>query len=302
MIKYRKRWERKLIKKERKYSFEGMKAKYKEAPIVVCGIPFDGTCSNRPGTRFGPTELRKEIIGLETYSPYQNLDMTQFTFCDMGDLDLPIGNSRNVVSTIYKDYQKILADKKKILTLGGEHLITYPVVKAYLETYPDLHIIHLDAHTDLRDQFFGEKLSHATVIKLIYNEMKQGKIYQFGIRSGTKEEFEFGKKNTNLHFNSLEGMSLMKEKIGEFPVYLTIDLDVLDPSIFPGTGTPEPGGVSFNNLIESLMFLKDLNIVGADIVELSPHYDSSGVSNVVAAKVLREVALLMASKTEEMRT
>lgn len=282
------------MNKKNKYIFDAIKTEYNEAPIVICGIPYDGTCSNRPGTRFGPSELREEILGLETYSPYQELDMTNFSYCDIGNLDLPIGNNQNVVAKIYEDYKDLLSDDKKILTLGGEHLITYPVVKAHLEKYSDLHIIHLDAHTDLRDTFFGEELSHATVIKLIYNIMGSGKIYQFGIRSGTKAEFDFGKKYTNLQFNTLEGIELFLEEIGNKPVYLTIDLDVLDPSIFPGTGTPEPGGASFNELINFLLSLSNLNIVGADIVELSPHYDASGVSNVVAAKVLREVALLMA--------
>jgi len=285
-----------LIKKEKRYIYDGIKAEYKDAEIVICGVPYDGTCSNKPGTRFGPNELRKEIYGLETYSPYQDKDLKEFSFCDMGDLELPIGNSEHVVSTIFEDYQTILEDKKRIITIGGEHLITYPIVKAYLKEYEDLYVIHYDAHTDLRDEFFGEKLSHANVIKLIYDEMKEGKIYQFGIRSGTKEEFEFGKTHTNLHFNTLDGLSHIIKDIGKHPIYVTIDLDVLDPSVFPGTGTPEPGGVSFNDLIESLLLLKGLNIVGADIVELSPHYDASGVSNVVAAKVLREVSLLMGVK------
>ncbi len=284
---------KKLINKSRRYFYEGIKAEYQDAEIVICGVPYDGTCSNKPGTRFGPNELRKEINGLETYSPYQNLDLKQFSYCDMGDLELPIGNSEHVIETIYKDYQQILKDEKRIVTIGGEHLITYPIVKAYVEVYKDLHILHFDAHTDLRDEFFGEKLSHANVIKLIYNEMTEGKIYQFGIRSGTQKEFEFGRKYTNLHFNSLEGLNQVIEEIGNHPVYVTIDLDVLDPSIFPGTGTPEPGGVSFQELIESILLLKNLHIVGADVVELSPQYDLSGVSNVVAAKVLREISLIM---------
>lgn len=283
-----------MIERVRKHTFEGIHSAYDEASIIICGIPFDGTCSNKPGTRFGPMELRKEMDGLETYSPYQNLDMTSFCICDIGDVDLPLGNTHKVVATIYEDYHELLSDKKKIVTLGGEHLITYPVVKAYLEEYPHLHVIHIDAHTDLRDTYLGEELSHATVMKLIYNSMNHGQIYQFGIRSGMREEFEFGRKHTHLHFNTLDGMELLKKDIDSTPVYLTIDLDVLDPSIFPGTGTPEPGGVSFNKLIDALLSLKGLNIVGADIVELSPHYDSSGVSNVVAAKVLREVTLLMA--------
>lgn len=282
-----------MVDKRRKHVFEGINSKYKDANIIICGVPFDGTCSNRPGTRFGPAELRKEVDGLETYSPYQDKDLDDYNYCDIGDFGFPFGNTDKVITQIYEDIKSILSDNKKIITLGGEHLISYPVVKAYLEKYPMMHIIHLDAHTDLRESFLGEKLSHATVIKRIYDELQGGSIHQFGIRSGTKEEFEFGHLNTHLHFNTLKGINDLKGSIGNVPVYLTIDLDVLDPSIFSGTGTPEPGGVSFNELIDSLLLISDLNVVGADIVELSPHYDVSGVSNVVAAKVLREVALLM---------
>ena len=279
--------------KKEVHMYEGISSTYEEASIVICGIPFDGTCSNRPGTRFGPLELRKEIDGLETYSPYQNKDLEDYTICDIGDVDLPIGNTKKAMEEIYTFVSEILEDKKKVLSIGGEHLVSYPVIKAYLKHFPDLNIVHLDAHTDLRDTYLGEKLSHASVIKRVYDELVEGEIYQFGIRSGTKAEFEFGRKNTNLHFNTLSGMEKLKEILGDKPIYITLDLDVLDPSIMPGTGTPSPGGQSFNQLLEGLLSLEGLNIVGADIVELSPHYDSSGVSNVVAAKLLREILLLM---------
>lgn len=274
-------------------NYEGISSTYDESHTVICGLPFDGTCSNRPGTRFGPLELRKEIDGLETYSPYQNKDLSEYKICDIGDLELPIGNTSKSIDTIYTYINELLQDKKKVLSIGGEHLISYPVIKAYLEHYQDLNIIHLDAHTDLRDTYLGEKLSHATVIKRVYDELVDGKVYQFGIRSGTKKEFVFGKRYTNLHFNTLNGMEQLKSILGDKPVYLTLDLDVLDPSVMPGTGTPSPGGVSFNDLLAGLLSLNGLNIVGADIVELSPQYDTSGVSNVVAAKLLREILLLM---------
>lgn len=288
-----------MINKKRAGSLVGIHSEYEDAPLVICGVPYDGTCSNRPGTRFGPDELRKEINNLETYSPYQNKDMEDYRFCDVGNMNLPMGNSEHVMEVIFEDARQLLEDDKKILSIGGEHLVTYPVVQAYLDKYPDLNIIHLDAHTDLRDLYFGEVLSHATVMKLIYNELKGGRMFQFGIRSGTKAEFDFGRKHTNLKFNSLRGMKDLEDKLGNAPVYLSIDLDVLDPSVFPGTGTPEPGGVTFDELLDGLYSIADLNIVGADIVELSPHYDASGVSNIVAAKVLREVALMMSDNEEQ---
>lgn len=282
-------------KKER-HTYEGISSTFEDASIVICGIPFDGTCSNRPGTRFGPMELRKEIDGLETYSPYQNKDLEDLSICDIGDIELPLGNTKKTIDDIYSFIEELLHDDKKVLSIGGEHLVSFPIVKAYINKYPELNIVHLDAHTDLREDYLGEQLSHATVIKRIYDELINGEIFQFGIRSGTREEFDFGRSHTNLKFNTLKGMEQLKEKIGHKPVYITLDLDVLDPSIMPGTGTPSPGGVGFNQLLEGLISLSGLNIVGADIVELSPHYDASGVSNVVAAKLLREIVLLMGTK------
>lgn len=283
-----------MIEKKRQHKHEGMFAAYEDADIVIWGIPFDGTCSNRPGTRFGPRGIRSELIGLETYSPYLDDSLEAYNYCDIGDIDLPFGNTNLVIDHVYQASKSLLEDNKRLLTMGGEHLISYPVIKAYIEKYSNLNVIHLDAHTDLRYDYMGEKLSHATVMQLVYQMLGQGNLYQYGIRSGTKEEFDFAKAHTVLSFNSLEGMESLVTKLGDEPVYLSIDLDVLDPSIFPGTGTPEPGGVSFNQLLDGIIKMVGLNVVGADIVELSPQYDPSGVSNIVGAKVLREVALLMA--------
>lgn len=283
-----------MIEKKSKNSYEGIHSDYDNSDIIIWGIPFDGTCSNRPGTRFGPQAIRSELDGLETYSPYIDDSLETYKFCDIGDIELPFGNTDLTIKKIFNSTVDLLEDNKKLITIGGEHLISYPIIKAYLEKYKDLNIIHLDAHADLRSSYLGEKFSHATVMKLIYDMLHKGNLYQFGIRSGTKEEFEFGRNHTNLVFNAIDGIEKLVEKLGNKPVYLSIDLDVLDPSIFPGTGTPEPGGISFNELIEGIVGTLGLNIVGADIVELSPQYDNSGVSNIVGAKVLREVALLMA--------
>lgn len=285
-----------MIDKIKKNSFEGINSTYDEAEIVVWGIPFDGTCSNRPGTRFGPSELRSELDGLETYSPYLNKSLEDYKYCDIGDLEISFGNTNKVMEGIYNSTISLLEDNKKLITIGGEHLISYSVIKAYIEKYKHIHVIHLDAHADLRNDYLDEKFSHATVMRLVYSMLRNGKMFQFGIRSGTKDEFEFGRQHTNLVFNSLAGIELLQQKLNNEPVYLSVDLDVLDPSIFPGTGTPEPGGINYKELLDGLVNLSGLNIVGADIVELAPHYDHSGVSNVVAAKTLREIALLMASK------
>ncbi|PWM44166.1 MAG: agmatinase [Clostridiales bacterium] len=264
---------------------------YQNADIVLFGAPFDGTTSFRPGTRFGPTEIRKDSFGIETYSPYQDKDLSEISVCDMGDLEFPFGNTDKVLEMIENTASDILRDNKSPVMLGGEHLITLAAVSAVFKKYPNLHIIHFDAHTDLRDEYLGQTLSHAAVMRRIWEKVGDGKIFQFGIRSGEKHEFEFAKEHTVLQKFNLEGFDTVVEKLKGKPVYFTLDLDILDPSIFPGTGTPEAGGVSFSELLNAVLKLNKLNIVGCDINELSPVYDQSGVSTAVACKILREILL-----------
>ena len=260
---------------------------------ALFGIPFDGTTSYRPGTRFGPQAARNESYGIETYSPYLDRDLEDHQLCDLGDLELPFGNTIKVLETIRTFTNEIVDKGVKPLMVGGEHLVTLPVFESVYAKYPDVAVIHFDAHTDLREDYLGEKLSHATVIKRIWDIIGDESIYQFGIRSGMREEFEWAKSHTHLEKFKADSLKEAIKAIGNRPVYLTIDLDVLDPSVFAGTGTPEPGGLTFREFMEALVSLDGLNFVGADIVELSPHYDQSGVSTAVACKVIREVALLL---------
>jgi agmatinase len=276
-------------------SFQSCKAEYEESPVVLFSAPLDNTTSYRPGTRFAGNAVRVESIGIEWYSPYKDMDLKDYSTVDIGDLELPMGLVEESLDIIYETAKKIVSDNKKPMMVGGEHLVTFPVVKALMEKYEDLHIIHLDAHTDLRDEFLGRRLSHATVIRRCYDILGDNRIFQFGIRSGDKHEFEFAKSGhtymQKFNFNTLESTI---NKIKDKPVYITIDLDVLDPSIFPGTGTPEPGGVTFNELLDAMKKFEKLNnVVGADLVELSPMLDNSNVSTVVAAKALREMILLL---------
>lgn len=272
-------------------TFLGFDNDYDESKIVVFGAPFDGTTSFRPGTRFAPDVMRSESYGLETYSPYFDRDLVDVNIFDAGDLQFPFGNTEKVLKTIKEFTQSIVQDDKIPLMIGGEHLVTYPAVEAVFEKYKDLHIIHFDAHTDLRDEFKGERLSHATVLRRIWDFVGDGKMYHFGIRSGDGDEFRWAEKHVKLTKFNTNGLKEAVKEIGDKPVYITIDLDVLDPSIFPGTGTPEAGGITFNEMMEALQDMKGLNVVGADLVELSPHYDPSGVSNAVACKILRELVL-----------
>ncbi|MEA4825092.1 agmatinase [Clostridium sp. JNZ J1-5] len=272
-------------------TFLGFDNDYDESKIVVFGAPFDGTTSFRPGTRFAPDVMRSESYGLETYSPYFDRDLVDVNIFDAGDLQFPFGNTEKVLKSIKEFTQSIVQDDKIPLMIGGEHLVTYPAVEAVFEKYKDLHIIHFDAHTDLRDEFKGERLSHATVLRRIWDFVGDGKMYHFGIRSGDGDEFRWAEKHVKLTKFNTNGLKEAVKEIGDKPVYITIDLDVLDPSIFPGTGTPEAGGITFNEMMEALQDMKGLNVVGADLVELSPHYDPSGVSNAVACKILRELVL-----------
>lgn len=276
-------------------SFQSCKSEYPESSVVLFSAPLDNTTSYRPGTRFAGNAVRVESIGIEWYSPYKEMDLKDYHTVDIGDLELPMGLVEESLDEIYITATKIINDNKKPMMIGGEHLVTFPVVKALMEKHEDLRIIHLDAHTDLREEFLGRRLSHATVIKRCYDILGDGRIYQFGIRSGDKTEFDFAKAgHTHMQKFNLDGLDRIIEEIKDYPVYITIDLDVLDPSIFPGTGTPEPGGITFNDLLDAMKKFEKLNnVVGADLVELAPMLDSSNVSTVVAAKALREMILLL---------
>ncbi|MBP3886117.1 MAG: agmatinase [Cellulosilyticum sp.] len=275
-------------------TFIGFDAAFEESRVILFGAPFDGTTSFRPGTRFAPSAIRPDSYGIETYSPYLDLDLEDYALCDIGDIDLPFGNTIRTLDMIEETAETILNMDQKPLMIGGEHLVSLPVIKALAKKYPDLHIIHFDAHTDLREDYLGESLSHASVMKRAWDIVGDGHIYQFGIRSGLRTEFEWAKSHTTLRKFDTKGLESVIQSLKGKPVYLTIDLDVLDPSIFPGTGTPEPGGITMKELLNALMLLKELPLVGADVVELSPHYDASGTSTAVACKVIREVSLLLA--------
>ena len=274
-------------------TFIGCESSFEEASVVLYGAPFDSTTSFRPGARFGPSAMRHESFGLETYSPYQDRDLMDIRVFDSGDLELCFGSSEMALSDIEKRTVEILKAEKVPLLLGGEHLVTLAAVRAVVDKYPDLHIIHFDAHADLRDDYLGAKLSHACVLRRCYELLGDNRIHQFCIRSGEREEFQFAAQHTDFHpftFNGLEEVvKRLKEK--KVPVYFTIDLDCLDPSVFPGTGTPEAGGVNFLELLEAIRTVSQTNVVGADVNELAPMLDASGVSTATACKVLRELLL-----------
>ena len=275
-------------------TFLGCDNEYGESGIVVFGAPFDSTTSFRPGTRFASRTMRGESYGLETYSPYQDKDLEDLAVFDGGDLELCFGDTEKALAAIESYTTRVLRDNKRPVMIGGEHLVTLGAVRAVARKYPELHVVHFDAHADLRDDYLGITLSHATVLHRVWDIIGDGRIYQFGIRSGERSEFQWGQDHVTTQKFNFKGLAEVVEKLQGQPVYFTLDLDVLDPSVFPGTGTPEPGGVSFMELHEAIQQVSQLNLVGCDINELSPVYDQSGASTAVACKVLRELLLAMA--------
>jgi agmatinase len=278
------------------HTFIACDCEYDQAKTVIFGAPFDSTTSYRPGTRFASQHIRNESYGIETYSPYLDKDLTDISVFDAGDLELSFGNPASALQDIEDMTAQILADGKLPLMVGGEHLVTLGSVRAVAKQYPDLHIIHFDAHADLRDDYLGQKLSHASVLRRCHDILGDGRIYQFGIRSGDRTEFEWAKSHTYMNkfnFNTLE--DICKQLQGK-PVYFTLDLDVLDPSVFCGTGTPEADGVSYRELLNAIIEVTKLNIVGLDMNELSPPYDPSGASTALACKLLREILLCVTPK------
>lgn len=278
---------------------------WEKADLVLFGAPYDSTTSFRPGTRFAAQVMRPDSYGLETYSPGLDLDLEDYSILDSGDIELPFGAPEPALALIEERTEDILSAGKLPVMIGGEHLVTLGALRAVVRKHPDLHILHLDAHTDLRVDYLGNPLSHACVMRRAWELLGDGRIHQFGIRSGLREEFQWAHSgHTDLHPFTLEGMEEVCTSLREqgCPVYVSIDLDVLDPSVFPGTGTPEPGGISFLSLLGGLHLLRGLNIVGADLNELAPHYDISGVSTAVACKTLRELLLILAQNRNPIPT
>ncbi len=272
--------------------FMGCESSFEEAETVLFGAPFDSTTSYRPGTRFGCSTIRHESFGIESYSPYQDKDLFDGKVMDSGDIELPFGCTEDALNQIEERAADILAAGKRPFMLGGEHLVTLGAFRAAAKKYPDICIIHFDAHADLREDYLGNKLSHACVLRRCWEIIGDGRIFQFGIRSGDREEFSWGKEHVKTCRFNFDTLKETLEELGDKPVYFTVDLDVLDPSVFPGTGTPEPGGVSFEEMRKSAVLVcEKANVVACDVNELSPHYDHSGISTAAACKTVREMLL-----------
>jgi agmatinase len=270
-----------------------------DADVVIMGFPFDGTVTGRPGARSGPQGIRAATYGIEDYSPYQDRDIADVRLSDIGDAELPYGDTEATLACIGEEYRALMNVGAKCMAFGGEHLVTWPLIEAVYDRFgSDLFVIQLDAHADLREDYLGVKYSHATVMKWVSGLVGRENTAVIGIRSGTGDEWNILRAHPN-YFSGALGRPLDEftrwaaDALNGRKVYVTIDLDVFDPGIMPGTGTPEPGGISFKDFIGVVHALENADIIGADIVELAPDYDHSGVSQYLAGVVLRELLLLM---------
>ncbi|MGO8990367.1 MAG: agmatinase [bacterium] len=266
-------------------------ASFEKSNGVILGCPYDGSASFRPGARFGPSAIRRASWGIETFSPYVQRDLSQCSLHDMGDLELPLGEKKVSLGLIRNGVGKILSEKKFPILLGGNHLITLPVIEEMLSVHPRLHLVQIDAHTDLREDYLGEPLSHSTVMRKVVDHLGEGRLFQIGIRSGTEEEFKLARKMKSIVPLEANSLSSMINRLRNQPVYITLDLDVIDPGLMPGVGTPEPGGLTFPEFVFLMKKLQALHVVGFDIVELTPDYDPTQVSSVTASVILREMIL-----------
>ena len=276
--------------------FIGCESDFEAADIVIFGVPFDATSTYRKGSRLSPSAIRKESDGIETYSPYLDKDLADIRVHDAGDLKIKGTDTAPMLYSVENFAEKVLQAGKFPVMLGGEHLVTLGAFRAVAKKYPDVCVVHFDAHTDLRADWEGKPYNHSTVIRRCFDIVGKGRIFQFGIRSGERVEFEWAKQNTVLTKHNFDGIEKTLKAIGNRPVYFTVDLDVLDPSEFAGTGTPEAGGVRFLELLDAAKKVFALNVVGCDITELSPPHDTNGASTALACKFLREVLLLINKK------
>jgi len=261
-------------------------------PVVLLGLPYDGTTTFRPGTRFAPPAIRQASYGLESYCPRLQRDLTGKRYTDLGDAFV-IGVSQNPVALIQQYLDSQVQPNQKILAFGGEHLVSLPLIRRANRLHPGLWVIHFDAHADLAQEYLGLHESHATVLRRTVEFVSPDRLAQFGIRSGSAEEWRFMREHNTQREDDPEDQIELRERIGDAPVYVTLDVDILDPSVMPGTGTPEPGGWDYARLENALLALDGLNIVGADIVEVAPAYDPSGISAITAAKLARTLLLMM---------
>lgn len=277
-------------------NFISCTASFKKSDFSIVGIPYDGTSSLRAGSRFAPDSIRKGSYGIETFSHEQEDDLTNYKISDLGNMEITYGSAEIVMKETEKLASFMLKNKKKAMYIGGEHLLTYPILKKYAKRFKGLKVLYFDAHADMRTEFMGNKLSHANAARFAIGEIGKENLYMFGIRSFEKKEYSFIKKNNIFCDSNCERFDEAVEACKGSPVYISLDLDVFDPACLPGLGTPEAGGIFYKDFTGFLPGIRQLDIVGMDVLELSPEYDPHGNSSIFAAKVIRELILATIKK------
>jgi agmatinase len=267
-----------------------------DAEIALFGACWDGTSSFRAGSRFAGFAVREASFGMEEYSFLQQERLLDIPFADYGDLFLPPGQKERVLSDIASAAKELRLAGRFPIAFGGEHLLAYPLIMSAFESESDLAVVHVDAHADIRPELWGDRLTHATFLGRVGERIGFENIKQFGIRSGSREEWELARRFDTIRPFTAECLVAHLDSLGDRPIYLTLDLDVLDPSVYPGTGTPEPGGITWDTLFEGLRLLRGKRLVGMDCFELCPHYDPTGASAMVMAKTLRELLIIAHSR------
>ena len=267
-----------------------------DADIALFGVCWDGTSSFKAGSRFAGFAVREASFGMEEFSFYQQESLLEIKYTDYGDLFLPPGQKDRALADIASAVAEVREKGQFPIAFGGEHLVAFPLVMAAFEAHPELAVVHFDAHADLRPELWGDAWTHATVLGRIADRIGFNRIKQFGVRSGSKEEWELARAHDTLRPFTREALETHLDSLGDRPIYLTLDMDVLDPSLYPGTGTPEPGGISWDLLVAGLKLFKGRRLVGMDCLELAPHYDPTGVSSITMAKTLREMIILASNR------
>jgi agmatinase len=263
----------------------------------VLGCPLDLTCTYRSGVAKAPSAIRQASDSIETYSPFLDKDLLELPFADLGDLDFHGKTLANCLDFIRDSLTSVVIKGAKPLCLGGEHTITLPIVESLNANYNDFVVLHLDAHTDLRDSYEGSSINHATVIRRVSEVVGPANLIQLGIRAGTAEEFQWMRRHGTLLSWEPSLQNLLYSIVAGRPVYLTMDLDVMDPACFPSTGNPEAGGWFYSDFERFLNVIRRLEIIGADFVELNPTLDSSFIGSILAAKIVREILILLEDKS-----
>ena len=280
--------------------FMSAQRSYKDCYVGLFGVRYDGTTSFRPGSRFGPSSIKEISTSIESYCPILDRDLEEINFVDFGSLKIPYGDPQPIIQSVEKVSNILISNNIKPLMLGGEHSITTGAIRTLSKIYSNLILIQLDAHADLRNEWLGSKYNHACTMRRCLEIIPSSNVLQIGIRSGTRDEFkELHNSNRFVELKAGEISDSLEKRLEPFlglPIYLTIDLDWFDPSVMPGTGTPEPGGFYWNDFADITYILKKHHLIGADIVELAPQLDSSGISNVLAAKVTRSMIMLLEGK------